>query len=229
MLRKVFTVACTLGGSSALHVRPTGLRPLAQQPTLRSVRMMCDAAAAPVAEAPAAPPEGPPPFAELDVRVGKIVEAWMHPDSEKLWCEKIDVGEKDEEGNPVPREIASGLRAYYPTKEDMEGQAVLVVCNLKAAKLGGFPSNGMVLCAASEDGKVEFVEPPAESEPGERVVCGDMMVAPAGGNRVQKKKLMQKAAEELRAIDNVACYQGVPLTTAAGKCTSPTIAAGTIN
>ena len=84
-------------------------------------------------------------------------------------------------------------------------------------------------CAASEDGKVEFVEPPAESEPGERIVCGDMMVAPAGANRVQKKKLMQKAAEELRAIDNVACYQGVPLTAAAGKCTSPTIAAGTIN
>ena len=219
------TFACTLGGSSALQLRPTALRPLVR-PTLRSVRMMCDAPA-PAKEAPAAAEI--PPFAKLDVRVGKIVEAWMHPDSEKLWCEKIDVGEKDEEGNPVPREIASGLRAYYPAAEDMEGQRVLVVCNLKAAKLAGFSSNGMVLCAASEDGKVEFVAPPAESEPGERVVCEGMMVEPASPNQVNKKKLMQKAAEELRAIDNVACYQGVPLTTAAGKCTSPTIAAGTIN
>ena len=228
MLRKCLAVACTLGGSSALHLGPTALRPLVQQPTLRSVRMMADATAAPEAEAPAAPPEVPP-FAMLDVRVGRIVEAWMHPESEKLWCEKIDVGEKDEEGNPVPREIASGLRAYYPTKEDMEGQAVLVVCNLKAAKLAGFSSNGMVLCASNEDGKVEFVEPPAESEPGERVMCGDMMVEPAGPNKVQKKKLMQKAAEELRTVDGVACYRDVPLTTAAGKCTSPTIVAGPIS
>merc|ERR1740115_673110 len=120
-----------------------------------ALRMMC-AEAAPAEPAPAAKKEPAaeveevPPFALLDVRVGKIVEAWMHPDSEKLWCEKIDVGEKDEEGNPVPREIASGLRAYYPAAEDMEGQRVLVVCNLKAAKLAGFSSNGMVLCAASE-------------------------------------------------------------------------------
>ena len=64
---------------------------------------------------PAAEVEEVPPFALLDVRVGKIVKAWAHPESEKLWCEQVDVGEKDEEGNVVPREIASGLRAYYPT------------------------------------------------------------------------------------------------------------------
>ena len=67
-------------------------------------RMMC--AEAPAAEAVKAAPEEPGPFALLDVRVGKIVEAWEHPDSEKLWCERIDVGEEE------PREIASGLRAY---------------------------------------------------------------------------------------------------------------------
>ena len=49
----------------------------------------------------------------------------------------------------------------------MEGRSVIVVCNLKAAKLAGFPSNGMVLCASSEDrSTVAFVEPPAEAVPG---------------------------------------------------------------
>jgi tRNA-binding EMAP/Myf-like protein len=50
----------------------------------------------------------------LDFRVGRITKAWEHPDSDKLWCEEIDVGEAT-----GPRQILSGLRAYYPTPEDM--------------------------------------------------------------------------------------------------------------
>ena len=61
----------------------------------------------------------------LDVRVGRIVEAWEHPDSEKLWCERIDVGEEE------PREIASGLRAHYASAEQLTDRKVLVVCNPK--------------------------------------------------------------------------------------------------
>jgi methionine--tRNA ligase beta chain len=138
---------------------------------------MCEA---PPAEAAPAP-EREEPFAKLDVRVGKIVEAWPHPDSDKLWCEKIDVGEAE------PREIASGIRAYYAAASDLEGKSVLVVCNLKPAKLGGFPSNGMVFCGTSKDkSKVEFVEPPAGAQPGERVVCeGWVMPEPASANQVR--------------------------------------------
>jgi methionine--tRNA ligase beta chain len=179
-------------------------------------RMMCDDA----------PP--PPTFGMLDVRVGKIVEAWEHPDSDKLWVEKIDVGEVEVEGEgeeaketPAPRQIASGLRAHYATAADLEGRAVIVVCNLKEAKLGGVPSNGMVLCASGDDGTVAFVEPPAGAAPGERIVVEGIMEDPASPNKVKKKKLMEKSAEELRAVDNVACYRGVPLSTSAGPCTSP--------
>lgn len=187
-------------------------------------RMMCEAAA-PAAEAQADVEEGPSPFDMLDVRVGKIVEAWEHPDSEKLWCEKIDVGEEE------PREIASGLRAYYATAEELVGRDVIVVCNLKPAKLGGFPSNGMVLCASSEDrSTVAFVEPPEGVPAGERVLCeGTEAVEPASPNKVKKKKLMEKAAEELRAVGNTATYRGTALVTSAGPCTSPTVAEGTIN
>lgn len=66
---------------------------------------------------------------------------WHHPEADKLFCEEIDVGE---EGGP--RQIASGLRDHY-TLEEMQDRKVLVVCNLKAAKIVGFSSNGMVLAA----------------------------------------------------------------------------------
>ena len=142
-----------LHAASVAAVVPVGrslLSPTHAAPALLRARtLMCDAAPAAPAE------EGPAPYEMLDVRVGQIVEAWEHPDSEKLWCERIDVGEEE------PREIASGLRAYYATAEELTGRKVLVVCNLKPAKLGGFPSNGMVLCASSADrSTVEFVVPP---------------------------------------------------------------------
>ena len=138
---------------------------------------MCDAA-----PAPAAPPaDEVPPFAKLDVRVGTIVEAWPHPESVKLWCERIDVGE------PEPREIATGVRAWYESADQLEGRKVLVLCNLKAAKLAGFASNGMVLCASSEDRSVvEFVEVPADAQPGERATCEGMVAEPATPNQARR-------------------------------------------
>ena len=197
----------------------------AMRPLAASIRMCAGAETAAAAAPPTAEEEGPSPFEMLDVRVGKIVEAWEHPDSDKLWCERIDVGEEE------PREIASGLRAYYATADLLQDRKVLVVCNLKPAKLGGFASNGMVLCASSEDrSTVAFVEPPEDAEPGERVLCEGMeAVEPASANKVKKKKLMEKAAEELRAVETVATYRGTPLVAASGKCISPTVSSGTIN
>jgi len=104
------------------------------------------------AAAPAAAPAAEP-IAEIDIRVGQIVKVWEHPDSDKLWCESIDCGEEK------PRQILSGLRHNF-TQEQML-RRVLVVCNLKAAKLGGIPSHGMVLCASNDEHtEVEFLEPP---------------------------------------------------------------------
>ena len=68
-------------------------------------------------------------------------KGWHHPEADKLFCEEIDVGEED-----GPRQIASGLREHY-TLDEMQDRKVLVVCNLKAAKIVGFNSNGMVLAA----------------------------------------------------------------------------------
>lgn len=89
--------------------------------------------------APAAAEEEVEDCCKLDLRVGRIVEAWPHPDSEKLWVEQIDVGEPS-----GPRNICSGLRAFYATAEDLVGQPVVVVANLKNKKMGGVDSFGMV-------------------------------------------------------------------------------------
>lgn len=148
---------------------------------------------------------------KLDIRVGVILEAWEHEEADKLFCEKIDIGEEE------PRQIASGLRAYYKA-EDLIGRRVCVLANLKTRKLVGFPSHGMVLCASNED-SVVFVNPPADAAIGERVACAGFEGEPATENAVQKKKVLDAVFPDLKTDSNgVASYKGVPLTAGSGSC-----------
>jgi len=152
-------------------------------------------------------------ISKLDIRVGVIKKAWEHEEADKLFCEEIDIGE---EGGP--RQIASGLRAHYNV-EDLPGQRVLVLANLKTRKMMGFPSHGMVLCAASEDGKVRFIEPPEGAEIGERVMVDGFDGEPATENQVIKKKMLDAIFPDLKTdADGIASYKGVPLSTSAGPC-----------
>ncbi len=82
-------------------------------------------------------------FRRLDIRVGQITWIDDHPDAEKLYQLKVDIGDEQ-------RQIVAGLKAYYK-KEEMLGRKVLVVCNLKPAKLRGIMSEGMLLAADDED------------------------------------------------------------------------------
>eukprot|EP00977_Amphora_coffeiformis_P003419 scaffold638_cov168-Amphora_coffeaeformis.AAC.1 len=153
---------------------------------------------------------------KLDIRVGVITKAWLHEEADKLFCEEIDIGEDS------PRQIASGLRAHY-NLEDLEGQRVLVLANLKARKLVGFPSHGMVMCASNSDGSVKFVEPPADAKIGERVMVEGYDGEPATENQVIKKKMLEQIFPDLKTnAAGIACYKGVPLTTTAGPC-QPTL------
>ena len=123
------------------------------------------------------------PFSAMDIRVGRFVSAQEHPDSEKLFIEDIDLGEEE------PRQIVSGLRAYY-SLEQLENQRCLVVANLPKAKLAGIESFGMVLCASENDKeKVEFLEPPPTAELGEKVVVEGDDGEPMTSNQVKKKKV----------------------------------------
>ncbi|CAB9503710.1 Phenylalanine--tRNA ligase alpha subunit [Seminavis robusta] len=189
--------------------------------SLEELKERGDVNEAPAAEeTPKRKKKAPAPAAEidvskLDIRVGIIQKAWEHPEADKLFCEEIDLGE---EGGP--RQIASGLKAHYNV-EDLEGRKVLVLANLKARKLVGFPSHGMVLCAVNDDGKVVFVDPPEGAEVGERVMVAGFDGEPATENQVIKKKMLDAIFPDLKTNDEgVATYRGTPITTSAGPCKS---------
>ena len=94
---------------------------------------------------PAAPLEGPfADFRKLDIRVAQIVWIDDHPEADKLYQMKVDVGEEE------PRSIVAGLKAYYK-KDEMLGRRVLCLTNLKPRKLRGIKSQGMLLAADDED------------------------------------------------------------------------------
>ena len=116
-------------------------------------------AAAPMPATPAPAPAGErigiDEFMKVDLRVAKVLAAERVPKSSKLLKLRVDIGSEE-------RTIVAGLgEAYEP--ESLVGRTVVVVANLKPAKLMGVESNGMVLAGSPEGGKPEllgFVTPP---------------------------------------------------------------------
>ena len=91
-------------------------------------------------------------FAKIELKVGTVLECKKVEKADKLLCSQIDVGEEK------PRTIVSGIAKYY-TPEDIVGRQVIVVTNLKPAKLRGIESQGMVLCAEDENGDLALITP----------------------------------------------------------------------
>lgn len=97
-------------------------------------------------------------FGKLSLKAGRVLEAWKHPNAEKLLVEKVDLGDGD------VRQIVSGIASVY-APEDLVGKNVVVVANLLPAELRGEKSEGMILCA--EKGKsFEVVFLPEDTVPG---------------------------------------------------------------
>lgn len=126
------------------------------------------------------------PVTRLDIRVGKIVSCEKHPDADALYLEQIDVGEAE------PRQVISGLANFIPL-EEMEGRMVTVLCNLKPVKMRGIMSSGMVLCGSNDaHDKVELLEPPEGSVPGEHLLLdGYGLMQPEEADAVLKSKSQQ--------------------------------------
>jgi len=149
----------------------------------------------------------------------------VHPEADKLYCEKIDCGEEK------PRDIASGLRVHY-LEEEMLGRRILVVANLKTRKLAGFPSSGMVLCASEkkDDGteRVEFIEPPEGAVLGEIVTFeGLPFPEPFSSAQVEKRKVFQACLDGMKTTeDGLASWDGHIFQTSAGPCKSISIKGG---
>jgi aminoacyl tRNA synthase complex-interacting multifunctional protein 1 len=150
----------------------------------------------------------------VDIRVGKIIKAWEHPEADKLWAEEIDVGLEK------PLQVCSGLREFK-TIDEMQGADVLVICNMKPTKMRGLESAAMVLCASNDDHtKVDFVCPPKGAKVGERV-CFEGFEGEPEKVLNPKKKQLEKVLPKLKTdSDGIACYDGKKAMTSAGACVS---------
>ncbi|MFW6305261.1 MAG: methionine--tRNA ligase [Candidatus Saliniplasma sp.] len=92
-------------------------------------------------------------LSKLDMRVGKIEKVKEHPNADKLYITKVNVGDEE-------RTLVAGLKPYYE-RDEMEGKKVVVLMNLEPAKLRGVTSEAMML-AAEEDDVVSLLEPRGE-------------------------------------------------------------------
>jgi methionyl-tRNA synthetase len=101
-------------------------------------------------------------FAKLDIRVGKVLLAEPIKKSKKLLRIEVDIGEEK------PRQLVAGMASYY-TPEELVGKRLIVLANLKPAKLCGVESNGMMLAADNGGEIVAALMPDKEIEPGSKI------------------------------------------------------------
>ena len=90
-------------------------------------------------------------FMKMQFQVGEIVSCEAVEKSKKLLCSQVRVGSE-------VKQIVSGIRKYY-SPEEMVGKKVMVLVNLKPAKLAGVLSEGMLLCAEDADSNLALMTP----------------------------------------------------------------------
>lgn len=161
----------------------------------------------------------------LDIRVGKVVSVEKHPDADSLYLEKIDVGEEQ------PRTVVSGLVAYI-SQEQLQDRLVVLLCNLKPQKMRGIESQAMLLCASieGEPRKVEPLDPPEGSAPGERVFVEGYESGKPDDELKPKKKVFEKLQVDLKISgEYVAQWKEQNLMTKLGQITCKTLKGGNIS
>lgn len=100
-------------------------------------------------------------FEKMQFQVGEIIACEEVKKSRKLLCSKVKIGKE-------VKQILSGIKASY-TPEEMIGKKVMVLVNLKPAKLAGLLSEGMLLCAEDADGKLSLMIPEKEMPSGAEI------------------------------------------------------------
>ena len=90
-------------------------------------------------------------FGKMQFQVGEIIACEAVKKSKKLLCSQVKIGSQ-------VKQIVSGIKAHY-TPEEMVGKKVMVLVNLKPAKLAGVLSEGMILCAEDENGELSLMVP----------------------------------------------------------------------
>ena len=100
-------------------------------------------------------------FEKLQFQIGEIIKCEEVKKSKKLLCSQVKIGSE-------VRQIVSGIKAWY-TPEQMVGKKVMVVTNLKPAKLAGLLSEGMILCAGDDEDNLALMVPEKDMKPGSEV------------------------------------------------------------
>ncbi|MCI8503733.1 MAG: methionine--tRNA ligase [Dorea sp.] len=100
-------------------------------------------------------------FGKMQFQVGEIIACEEVKKSRKLLCSQVKIGSQ-------VKQIVSGIKAYY-TPEEMVGKKVMVLVNLKPAKLAGVLSEGMLLCAEDADGNLALMTPEKEMPAGAEI------------------------------------------------------------
>lgn len=100
-------------------------------------------------------------FGKMQFQVGEIIACEEVKKSKKLLCSQVRIGSE-------VKQIVSGIKAHY-TPEQMVGKKVMVLVNLKPAKLAGVLSEGMLLCAEGEDGELSLMVPEKDMPAGAEI------------------------------------------------------------
>lgn len=100
-------------------------------------------------------------FEKLQFAVGEIIKCEEVPKSRKLLCSQVKIGSQ-------VKQIVSGIRQHY-SAEEMVGKKVMVLVNLKPAKLAGVLSEGMLLCAEDAEGRLALLTPEKEMPAGAEI------------------------------------------------------------
>jgi methionyl-tRNA synthetase len=90
-------------------------------------------------------------FRNIELRVATVTAAAPHPNADRLLVLTIDLGSEQ-------RQLVAGIRAHY-TDQDLIGKQVVVVANLQPASLRGVESQGMLLAASDDQGRLAIVTP----------------------------------------------------------------------
>ena len=100
-------------------------------------------------------------FMKMQFQVGEIIACEEVPKSKKLLCSQVKIGSE-------VKQIVSGIKKYY-SPEEMVGKKVMVLVNLKPAKLAGVLSEGMLLCAENDKGELALVTPDKDMPAGAEI------------------------------------------------------------
>jgi len=96
-------------------------------------------------------------FKKMELITAKVIEAWEHPNADKLYVLKIDTGKEE-------KQLVAGIRGSY-AKDDLTGRTIVVINNLEPAVIRGEESQGMLLAVGDEKG-ITLLTPDRDIAPG---------------------------------------------------------------